>query len=90
MRFLLNVLLVAALSAMPLAEAAQQPTTESQVVDRIVTRESEEMRLIRQFSPLVETYVQDFREDKHLEQCRTATSIFSAGPIFRVALRSSL
>src|SRR6202795_2918902 len=66
MRFLLNVLLVAALSPMPLAEAAQQPTTESQVVDRIVTREQEEMRLIRQFSPLVETYVQNFRENKHL------------------------
>jgi hypothetical protein len=46
--------------------AVQQPTTESQVVDKIVTREQEEMRLIRQFSPLVETYVQNFREDKHL------------------------
>ena len=116
MRFLLNVLLVAALGAMSLVKAAQQPaaqqpaaqqpaaqppatqqpvaqepiaqepaaqepvaqqasaqphtaqlpTTESQVVDRIVNREQEEMRLIRQFSPLVETYVQNFREDKHL------------------------
>jgi hypothetical protein len=46
--------------------AAQQPTTESQVVDRIVNREWEEMRLIHQYSPLVETYVQSFREDKHL------------------------
>src|SRR6266481_243370 len=46
--------------------AAQQPATESQVVDKIVTREQEEMRLIRQFSPLVETYVQNFRENKHL------------------------
>jgi hypothetical protein len=45
---------------------AQQPATESQVVDRIVTREHEEMRLIRQYSPLVETYVQNFREEKHL------------------------
>ncbi len=44
----------------------QQPTTMSYVVDKIVTREQEEMRLIRQFSPLVETYVQNFREDKHL------------------------
>jgi hypothetical protein len=101
MRFLLNVLLVASLSAMPLVKsaqllaaqqpaaqeppaqqpavqepeaqppaaqprAAQQPLTESQVVDRIVNREWEEMQLIRQFSPLVETYVQNFREDKHL------------------------
>jgi hypothetical protein len=46
--------------------AVQQPATVSQVVDKIVTREQEEMRLIRQFSPLVETYVQNFREDKHL------------------------
>src|SRR5580700_1557962 len=72
MRILLNVLLVTAtLIAMPPAEAAQQPadqqpTTESQVVDKIVTREQEEMRLIRQFSPWVETYVQNFRENKHL------------------------
>jgi len=71
MRYLLNVSLVTALSAMPQVKAAQQPaaqqpTTESQVVDRIVNREWEEMRLIRQFSPVVETYVQNFREDKHL------------------------
>jgi len=51
-------------------QAAAQPRTaqlptESQIVDKIVTREQEEMRLIRQFSPLVETYVQNFRADKH-------------------------
>ena len=46
--------------------AGKPPITESQVVDKIVTREQEEMRLIRQFSPLVETYVQNFRENKHL------------------------
>jgi hypothetical protein len=62
-----SVLLVMALGAMPLVNAAQQPTTESQVVDRIVNREWEEMQLIRQFSPVIETYVQNFREDKHLE-----------------------
>ena len=66
MRYLLNVLLVLALSTMPLVTAAQLPITESQVVDRIVNREWEEMRFIRQFSPLVETYVQSFREEKHV------------------------
>jgi hypothetical protein len=39
MRYLRNLLLVMVLSAMPLVKAAQQPTTESQVVDRIVNRE---------------------------------------------------
>jgi hypothetical protein len=77
----LRLLVAPALMAMPLVIAAQEPaaqqpaaqqpaaqppTTESQVVDRIVNREWEEMHLIRQFSPLVETYVQNFREDKHL------------------------
>lgn len=66
MRYILNVLLVMALNAIPLVTAAQQPITESQVVDRIVNREWEEMRFIRQFSPVVETYVQSFREAKHV------------------------
>ena len=64
---LLSILLVAlALSALPLAAAAQQPPTLTQVVDKIVAQEWEEMRLIRQYSPLVETYIQNFRQDKHL------------------------
>jgi hypothetical protein len=39
---------------------------QAQVEDKIVSREADEMRLIRQYSPLVETYIQSFRADKHL------------------------
>jgi hypothetical protein len=54
------------LVAMPLAATAQQPTTLSEVVDKIVTQEQVEMQLLRQYSPLVETYIQNLRADKQL------------------------
>src|SRR5215469_16429121 len=46
--------------------AVEAPTTQSEVVDRIVAQEQEEMRLLRQYAPLVETYIQYVRLDKHL------------------------
>lgn len=52
------------LGAMPLAASAQQPTTESEVVDKIVMQEQVEVQLLRQYSPLVETYIQNLRVDK--------------------------
>jgi hypothetical protein len=55
-----------ALGVMPLAAAAQQPPTLTQVVDKIVAQEQAEVQLLRQYSPLVETYIQNFRPDKHL------------------------
>jgi len=54
------------LSAMPIAATAQQPTTLSEVVDKIVAQEQAEMQLLRQYSPLVETYIQNVRPDKEL------------------------
>ena len=63
----LNMLPVAlAFGALPLAAAAQQPTTPSQVVDKIVAQEQVEMQMLRQYSPLVETYIQNLRPDKQL------------------------
>ena len=52
------------LSAMPLAATAQQPTNLSEVVDKIVTQEQVEVQLLRQYSPLVETYIQNLRPEK--------------------------
>ena len=64
---ILNILTRAlALSALPLAAAAQQATTLSQVLDKIVAQEQVEMQSLRQYSPLVETYIQNLRLDKHL------------------------
>jgi hypothetical protein len=52
--------------AMPLAATAQEQTTVSQVVDKIVAQEQVEMQMLRQYSPLVETYIQNLRPDKRL------------------------
>src|SRR5258707_13522593 len=61
-----NILPVAlALSAFPLTAAAQQPATLSLVVDKIVSQEQAEMQFLRQYSPLVETYIQTLRPDDH-------------------------
>jgi hypothetical protein len=50
---------------MPLAATAQQPTV-TEVVDKILSQEQVEVRLLRQYSPLVETYIQYFRADKQV------------------------
>src|SRR5713226_10165179 len=54
------------LSAMPIATAAQQPPTVSEVVDKIVRQEQAEVQYLRQYSPLVETYIQNIRADQSL------------------------
>ena len=57
---------VLALGVMPLAAFGQQATAPSKVeiVDKIVAQERAEMQLLRQYSPLVETYIQNLRPDK--------------------------
>ncbi len=41
-------------------------TTVDQAIDRIVAREHEEVALIRQYTPIVETYVQDMKPDAEM------------------------
>jgi len=48
----------------PVAATPQQPMTASQVVDKIISQEQAEVQLLRQYSPLVETYIQNVRPDK--------------------------
>jgi len=67
---------VLALSATPLAAAAQQPTTVAEVVDKIVAQEQAEVQALRQYSPLVEIYMQFFRSDKHLGPMLDGDSYF--------------
>ena len=50
------------LSVMPLRARAQASSMD-QMVDRIVTQEKAEMQMLRQYSPLVETYIQMLRPD---------------------------
>jgi len=62
MRAFMVVLLLSIFTAGPLA-AQDQPSSSSlsQVVEKITARENQEMGLIRQRSPIVETYVQKVR-----------------------------
>jgi len=66
MRSLKTLYAILTLTAMPIAATAQQAMTESEVVDKIVRQEQAEVQLLRQYSPLVETYIQNIRPDKHL------------------------
>src|SRR5712671_4865850 len=66
MRILKTVLVILALSALPLTVAAQQNSAVDQVVDRIISQEQAEMNSLRPFSPMVETYIQNLKGDKDL------------------------
>jgi hypothetical protein len=46
--------------------SAQQARTMSDVIDRVITNENRSIQQIRQYSPLVETYIQNQRPDKDL------------------------
>jgi hypothetical protein len=52
-----------ALVAIPLTAGAQQPTVLTQVVDKIVAQEHEEVQSLRQYAPIVETYIQKAQPD---------------------------
>jgi hypothetical protein len=54
-----------AAKAMPKA-ADQQPRTMEDVIDRVITNENRANQQIRQYSPLVETYIQNLKPDKDL------------------------
>src|SRR5436190_7004829 len=64
MRILKSVLVVLALSALPLH--AQQVDALGQVVSRIVSQEQAEMNSLKAYSPLVETYIQNLKGDKEM------------------------
>lgn len=53
-----------ALSALPIGATAQQLGSTDQAVDRILAQEQAEVELLRQYSPLVETYIQYLLPDK--------------------------
>jgi hypothetical protein len=66
MRSLKTLPAALSLSVLALAANAQQPTKPSEVIDKILTQEQVEVQLLRQYSPLVETYIQFLRPDKEL------------------------
>ncbi|MGA2095329.1 MAG: M48 family metalloprotease [Candidatus Acidiferrum sp.] len=60
------VLCGSAAIANPAAAEPQQARTMDQVVDRVITNENRLNQQIRQYSPLVETYIQNLKPDKDL------------------------
>jgi len=67
MRALGTLPIVLALIAVPRASCADESDTpkQSEVLDKIITQERAEMESLRQYSPLVETYIQMRRPDKY-------------------------
>ena len=66
MRIIKTVLVVLALSALPLRAADSPNNALDQIVDKIVTTEQAEMNSLKPFTPLVETYIQNLRGDNSL------------------------
>ena len=60
----------------PKPAAADQPRTMDQVVDRIVNNEQHLYGQIRNYSPLVETYIQNLKPDKDLGQVPAGDKYF--------------
>ncbi len=75
-------LLLAACASVPLmantpaAPPADQPRTMDQVLDRIVTNEQHMYGQMRNFQPLVETYIQNLRPDKDLGEVPAGDKYF--------------
>lgn len=77
MRILRLTLLTAALVAVTLGGTPQaQQLTVNEVVDKILQRENDEVNALRQYEPIVETYVQDMRPDPDLGMVPTADHFF--------------
>ena len=68
---------------------ADQPRTMDDVIDRVITNENRGNQQIKQYTPLVETYIQNLRPIRILATSPPGTSISSAAPISRRACRWS-
>jgi hypothetical protein len=55
-----------AFAAAAAPKPADQPRTMEEVIDRVITNENRATQQIKQFSPLVETYIQNLKPDKDL------------------------
>jgi hypothetical protein len=60
----------------PPASSADQPRTMDQVLDRVIRNEQQLYGQIRNYSPLVETYIQNLKPDKDLGQVPAGDKYF--------------
>src|SRR5215471_1169188 len=74
------VLLLAACAGMPLPAntpaAPDQPRTMDQVLDRVINNEQRLYSQIRNYQPLVETYIQNLKPDKDLGEVPAGDKYF--------------
>src|SRR6266852_4102680 len=63
-------------SAKAATPAADQPRTVEQVVDRVISNEQQLYGKMRNYSPLVETYIQNLKPDKDLGQVPAGDKYF--------------
>jgi len=61
-----GLFLLLVLGAMPLVADDQKPTTMDQVIDRILLKEQQQNGRMREYAPLIETYIQDLKPDSTL------------------------
>jgi hypothetical protein len=66
---------IASAAAAPAPEP-QQARTMDQVIDRVITNENRLNQQIRQYSPLVETYIQNLKPDKDLGEVPAGDKYF--------------
>src|SRR5579863_7943255 len=66
----------AAANDTPAAKPADQPRTMEQVVDRVTANEQKLYGQIRNYSPLVETYIQNLKPDKDLGEVPAGDKYF--------------
>src|SRR5712664_1847824 len=64
--FVLMLSGLGAIAATAAPAPADQPRTMEEVIDRVITNENKANQQIKQYSPLVETYIQNLRPDKDL------------------------
>jgi hypothetical protein len=60
------ILMLTFFAAVVSAAAQTQPTTFEQAIDRIAEREAQNFKTLQQYSPMVETYIQELRPDKEM------------------------
>ncbi len=82
MRIFKTVLVVLALSALPLKAADSPNSALSQVVDRIISTEQTEMQSLKPFTPLVETYIQNLKGDNSLGSVPAGDRYFLGPALF--------
>jgi hypothetical protein len=88
MRVLKIAVVVMMLAAAGLAQSASEQNLKlDQVIDRVVQQEATFMESLRNYSPLIETYIQETRADKELGQVPERDHYFLAKADFNQGIR---